>query len=56
MTLYYFVGGLVIGSVLRSRADAVAIHTHPLVVEGEIVVGSAAAVREATRIVYRAGH
>lgn len=56
MTLYYFVGGFLCGAVLRSRADSVAAHVNPVVVEGEIVVGSAAAVREATRIVYRAAH
>ena len=56
MTIYYFVGGFLAGAVLRSRADAVAIHSHPVVVEGEIVVGSAAAVREAERITYRAAH
>jgi len=56
VTLYYFVGGFLAGAVLRSRADQVATFSHPLVVEGEIVVGGAVAVREAERIVYRAAH
>jgi len=56
MTAICFAGGLLIGSALRVRADAIAAHSHPAVIEGEIVVGSAAAVREATRIIYRASH
>jgi len=56
VTIYYFVGGFLAGAVLRTRADAVAMHSNPVVVEGEIVVGSAAAVREAERITYRARH
>ena len=48
-----FVGGMLCGAALRARADAIACHSHPLVVEGEIVVGSAAAVREAQRILRR---
>ena len=56
MTAICFVGGMLCGAALRARADAIAHHSHPAVVEGEIVVGGAVAVREAERIVYRAAH
>lgn len=56
MTTLCFVGGLLCGAALRARADSIFEHGHPAVVEGEIVVGSAAAVREAERITYRASH